>query len=152
MTTGRYADAYGAGSGPTAHCAPLHPVLLSFLFRIFGTGARGALAMRVFGSTAAAAGFALLPALAVAGGLGLCSLALLYWKRYAFAWVVIPVFVAYPAVYYVIQVSGRYRFPLESILFLLAANVVSGNLGSSYAKVSNFIRNRHESVVTAAEL
>src|ERR1035437_4154379 len=50
MTTGRYADAYGAGSGPTAHCAPLHPVLLSILFRVFGTGARGALAIRIFGS------------------------------------------------------------------------------------------------------
>jgi hypothetical protein len=71
--TGRYADAYGAGSGPTAHCAPLHPLLLSLLFRIFGTGARGALAMKVLASTAAALGFALLPALAVAGGLGLSS-------------------------------------------------------------------------------
>jgi hypothetical protein len=76
MTTGRYADAYGAGSGPTAHCAPLHPVLLSILFRVFGTGPRGALAIRISGSAAAAAGFALLPALAVAGGLGLSSGAL----------------------------------------------------------------------------
>jgi hypothetical protein len=73
MTTGRYADAYGAGSGLTAHCTPLTPVLLSILLRIFGTDARGALAITVFGSAAAAAGFALLPALAVASGLGLSS-------------------------------------------------------------------------------
>jgi hypothetical protein len=73
MTTGRYADAYGAGSGPTAHCAPLYPVLLSFLFRIFGTGARGAVAINVFGSAGAALAFALLPALAVASGLSLSS-------------------------------------------------------------------------------
>lgn len=73
IATGRYADAYGAGSGPTAHCAPLHPVLLSMIFGIFGTGAPGALAMKVCASTAAAVGFALLPALAVAGGLGLSS-------------------------------------------------------------------------------
>jgi hypothetical protein len=33
ITTGRYADGYGAGSGPTAHCAPLYPVLLSILIR-----------------------------------------------------------------------------------------------------------------------
>lgn len=73
MTSGRYANAYGVGSGPTAHSAPVHPVLLSILFRLFGTGAGGALAMEVFGSTAAALGFALLPALAEAAGLGLFS-------------------------------------------------------------------------------
>ena len=84
--------------------------------------------------------------------LGLCGLAWLFWKRYAFAWVVIAAFVAYPAVYYVIEVSGRYRFPLESILFLLAANLFSGILRSSFAIVSNFIRDRRESVVTAAGL
>jgi hypothetical protein len=381
MTTGRYADAYGAGAGLTAHCAPLHPVLLSILFRVFGTGARGALAMRVFGSAAATVGFALLPALAVASGLGLSSgvlagmagallpvnfwaqtsgsfdapftsvmlvalclllcrvwaaarfaksegvafgvgagfgcllnpalipvlavwsiasavryrlqlrrvlaflavaavcvlsmlapwatrnyralgsfiwtrsnfglelqvsnndtmtadlernvrlpefallhpfagadelakvrivgevayqrskerqafawisshkrrfllltaerfrlfwlpnmqrpwqsvfeaaltllglsgLALLFWKRYAFAWVVSAALVAYPAMYYVVQVSGRYRFPLEPILFLLTANLFSGILRSRFAMVSNFIRDRRESVVTAAD-
>jgi len=70
VTTGRYADAYGAGSGPTAHCPPLYPVLLSFLLKIFGTGARGAVAIDVFGSAGAALAFALLPALAVAGGIG----------------------------------------------------------------------------------
>jgi hypothetical protein len=73
MTTGRYADAYGAGSGPTAHAAPLHPVLLSVLLRVFGTGAAGALAISVLASAAAALAFALLPALAVAGGIGLTS-------------------------------------------------------------------------------
>ena len=73
ITTGRYADAYGPGSGPTAHCAPLYPVLLSFLFRMFGTGARGVVAIDVFGSASAALAFALLPALAVASGLGLFS-------------------------------------------------------------------------------
>jgi len=73
MTTGRYADAYGAGSGPTAHSAPLHPVLLSVLLRVFGTGAAGALAISVLASAAAALAFALLPALAVAGGIGLTS-------------------------------------------------------------------------------
>ena len=48
-------------------------LLLSSLFRVFGTGARGALAMKVLASTAAAVGFALPPAVAVAGGLGLPS-------------------------------------------------------------------------------
>jgi hypothetical protein len=84
--------------------------------------------------------------------LGLCGLAFLFWKRHAFAWVATAVLVAYPAVYYVIQVSPRYRFPLEPILLLLAANLFSGILRSSLAMVSNFIRDRRESVVTAAGL
>jgi hypothetical protein len=54
---------------------------------------------------------------------GLCGLVRLFWSRAAFAWAVSAVFIAYPAVYYVIQVSPRYRFPLEPILLLLAANL-----------------------------
>ncbi len=72
-TTGKYADAYGAGVGPTAHCAPLHPLLLSGLFRIFGTDGTGRFAVRVAASVAAALGFALLPFLAVASGLEVVS-------------------------------------------------------------------------------
>jgi hypothetical protein len=55
--------------------------------------------------------------------LGLSGLALLFWKREASAWVPGAVLIAYPAVYYAIQVSPRYRFPMECILFLLAAHV-----------------------------
>ena len=69
--TGSYADAYGPGVGPTAHCSPLYPVLLSIMVRIFGIGAPCTLAINVLASTAAALAFALLPALAVAGRLGL---------------------------------------------------------------------------------
>src|SRR5438270_4426897 len=72
-TTGSYADAYGKGVGPTAYCAPLHPILLSALFRLFGTGSHGALAVHVFGSIAAALAFALLPALAVRSRLDLST-------------------------------------------------------------------------------
>jgi len=56
--------------------------------------------------------------------MGLCGLVGLLWRGYAFAWVVSATLVAYPAVYYVIQVSPRYRFPLEPILFLLAADLL----------------------------
>src|SRR5579884_4488533 len=52
------------GVGPTAHCAPLHPLFLSLLFRIFGTGAQGQMAMAVAASVASALAFALLPAVA----------------------------------------------------------------------------------------
>jgi hypothetical protein len=69
-TRGTYADAYGKDTGPTAHCAPLHPILLSALISVFGTGASGSLAVSVAASMAASLAFALLPALAVAAGVG----------------------------------------------------------------------------------
>lgn len=68
-TTGRYADAYGPGVGPTAHVAPFLPLLLSVVFRILGTGKTAAIAMSVLGSAAASLAFALLPALALAARL-----------------------------------------------------------------------------------
>lgn len=69
--TGRYADAYGPGVGPTAHAAPLHPLMLSALLKLFGTGIGGVRAISVLASTESSLAFALLPALAVASGFGL---------------------------------------------------------------------------------
>lgn len=74
--TGRYADAYGPGLGPTAHCVPFFPLWLSVLIRIFGTGTTAALAMEIASSFASALAFALLPLLADACGLPLlCGVA-----------------------------------------------------------------------------
>src|SRR5262249_42473925 len=58
-------------TGPTAHSAPLQPLLLSLLFKVVGTGSRGAVAMTVLGCVQASLGFALLPLLGVTSGLGL---------------------------------------------------------------------------------
>jgi 4-amino-4-deoxy-L-arabinose transferase-like glycosyltransferase len=73
LSTGRFADAYGPGEGPTAHCAPVYPILLSFLYRIFGTGSAGSIATIVLTSAFSSATFALLPLLASIGGLGLTT-------------------------------------------------------------------------------
>ncbi len=67
---------------------------------------------------------------------GLCGLALLFWSGHAFAWIASAALVAYPSVYYVIQVSPRYRFPLEPILFLLAANLLVETLSRGAARAS----------------
>jgi hypothetical protein len=64
--TGSYADAYGAGVGPTAHCAPLQPLFLSAFFDLFGVNARAHFAINTAASIASALAFALLPALALA--------------------------------------------------------------------------------------
>jgi hypothetical protein len=43
------ADAYGPGTGPTAHASPAYPMLLAVVYSIFGFGKAGAIAENVFG-------------------------------------------------------------------------------------------------------
>lgn len=69
-TTGSYANAYGQGSGPTAHCAPLLPLLMAALFHTFGVYTPAAvIAMHLAAASAATLAFALLPILAAVAGL-----------------------------------------------------------------------------------
>lgn len=70
-TKGTFADAYGSGTGPTAHAAPLYPLMLSGVYRVFGTPPAGAVAQEVFSSLLSALHYALLPAIAAVCGLGL---------------------------------------------------------------------------------
>lgn len=68
-TTGVFGDPYRIPTGPTAHHAPLYPLLLGGLYSLFGTGAGGRLAQVLFNACAASLQYALLPAAAMAGGL-----------------------------------------------------------------------------------
>ena len=70
---GTFADAYGDGVGPTAHCMPLHPFIIAFIIREFGTGWAGSIALSAVSSTAVSLGFALLPILAARYGLGVIT-------------------------------------------------------------------------------
>src|SRR5271166_4039693 len=47
---GTLADAFGRQTGPTAHVAPMYPILLSLIFRVFGTGLAGEIAQEAFSS------------------------------------------------------------------------------------------------------
>jgi 4-amino-4-deoxy-L-arabinose transferase-like glycosyltransferase len=69
-TKGTFADAYGFNTGPTAHAAPLYPILLSTVFRFFGTGVAGEFVKEALNSFLASLIFALLPALSTACGIG----------------------------------------------------------------------------------
>jgi hypothetical protein len=80
---------------------------------------------------------------------GMGGLVALWWKKRWFTWVVMPVFVGYSAVYYVIEASGRYRYPLEPILFLLAASLVAGIIRHIVAAVSSFNRRRDIAATSA---
>jgi len=60
------ADAYGPGSGPSAHVTPLYPLLLSLAYRFFGVGLMGAFAQQVVGCAITSLGYALIPFVAAA--------------------------------------------------------------------------------------
>ncbi len=58
-----FANAFG-NTGPTAHMSPLYPLLLSFVYRWFGTGATGEIAQEILSCFLAALTWALIPLLA----------------------------------------------------------------------------------------
>ncbi len=66
---GEFADAYGKGTGATAHVSPVYPALLSVIFRVFGVPGTSDLAQEVFSASIASIQYALLPSAALALGL-----------------------------------------------------------------------------------
>ncbi len=63
---GSYANAFGSSSGPTAHFAPIYPIFLALIFKIFGTDVMSELIRQVFNTVFIAFHYALLPFLAKA--------------------------------------------------------------------------------------
>ncbi|MGA8270302.1 MAG: hypothetical protein WB919_02010, partial [Candidatus Sulfotelmatobacter sp.] len=66
---GTFANPYKIPTGPTAHHAPIYPLLLSFIFRAFGYGPTAAYAMAVMNIFFAALHYSLLPVLTDAAGI-----------------------------------------------------------------------------------
>jgi hypothetical protein len=60
---GTFANPFKVPTGPTAHHAPIYPVLLSFIFRAFGYGTAAAYAIAVMNIFFAALHYALMPVL-----------------------------------------------------------------------------------------
>ena len=58
---GELADVFGPGTGLTAHVSPAYPLALSAIFRIFGVGRRGELAVCFFDALLASLAYALYP-------------------------------------------------------------------------------------------
>ena len=83
-----FGDPYKIPTGPTAHHAPIYPFLLSLIFRAFGYGAAGAMAMMMMNISFASLQYALLPLLGVITGATRASLvaaflgALVPWRIY----------------------------------------------------------------------
>jgi hypothetical protein len=68
--TGRFADPYKVPTGPTAHTAPLYPLLLAGIFTLFGYGSVAAWAQTLVNVSLASVQYALLPAVSAAAGYG----------------------------------------------------------------------------------
>ncbi len=60
-TDGQFANVFGPHSGPTAHTSPLYPLLLSGIFRVFGTGEAGQIAQETFNCVMASLLWCLMP-------------------------------------------------------------------------------------------
>lgn len=70
-TTGQLANPYLSPTGPTAHVAPLYPVLMGSIYRTFGSGANGRFVLTVFSCVLSSLRCALLIPLAIVLKLGL---------------------------------------------------------------------------------
>lgn len=103
-----WSDAYGEGTGPTAHVAPLYPLLLSGLYGLFGTYETpgGCLAQRCLSLAAVTCVLLLLPALGRKMGLSVTA-----------GWAAAFVGAWLPA-HQEIEVSGRHEQGLALLVLL----------------------------------
>ena len=67
---GEFANAYSPTSGPTAHTSPIYPLLLSVVYRWFGTGQAGEVVQEVFACCLASLLWGWMPAASSIFGLG----------------------------------------------------------------------------------
>src|SRR5258707_5215845 len=58
---GTFADPYLLPSGPPAHTPPRYPIVLGFIFWLFGAGLAGEMASRILSAIASSVQYALLP-------------------------------------------------------------------------------------------
>jgi hypothetical protein len=57
--------------------------------------------------------------------MGLWGLWLAFRRRLLIFWIALPAFTILPLVYYLVESSPRYRFPVEPLIFLFAAGALS---------------------------
>jgi hypothetical protein len=69
--TGEWANPYPTPTGPTAHVAPLFPLLVACIYKIFGTKAMGWFGLQFFEALALCAQIVLIPFIAETLGIGL---------------------------------------------------------------------------------
>jgi hypothetical protein len=111
-TKGAFADAYCDNCGPTAHAAPLYPLLLSGVFRLVGVGARGDLAQEIFSSLLASAQYALLPWVAEACGMSFS------------AGVLAGALGAFLPINKWIQTKGNFEYALAALLCVIVSGAI----------------------------
>lgn len=106
-TQGTFADAYGDGMGPTAHSAPLYPLLLSLIFRVVGCDWPGTLGQELLSCSLASLQYALLPLVARACGMPV------------FAGVLGGLLAALVPANRWVQTKGSFEYSLSALLMVL---------------------------------
>lgn len=112
---GTYADPFNGPTGPSAHCLPLHPLLVALIIRMFGLGFAGSRALSYSASAAASLGYALLPVLARNCSLG----------RSVGIWA--GIFGAAAPINFWCQTSGVFEASYTLLAFVVLACVVARN-------------------------
>lgn len=72
IDTGQYGNAIGPSSGPTAYFTPIYPIILSGVYKIFGSDSAGEFVRQSLNSTFMSLQYALLPFIARAVGISAC--------------------------------------------------------------------------------
>lgn len=114
---GALADAFGPGTGPTAHSTPLYPMLLGAILNAVGDDSAGYATIRVITCFSAATSYALLPTISTILGFSWTAGAL-----GGLAGALLP--------YYAYETSGEFENVLATTLFL--AIVLCMNLNFFY--------------------
>ncbi len=100
-------DAFGPGTGPTAHLAPLYPILLAGVYRVFGSNTlEGRLVQELLAIAVTSAGIALLPLVARKARLPLA------------AGILAAVFMAVLPIHLWIETSGSWEQPYAALALL----------------------------------
>lgn len=109
---GTFADAYAEGSGPSAHSAPLYPLVLAAIYRACGKDRAGTLVQELLASFLSSLQYALLPLLS-----RLCGMPLLAGVCGGLAAAVIPA-------NRWIQSKGAFEYPLSALWMVVFAVLV----------------------------
>jgi hypothetical protein len=109
-----FSNPFNCVTGPTAHLAPVYPVLLSILFRFFPPGGSRQLAIYLFSATEAAFVYSLLPWLAVRFGLTRAT------------GVTAGVIGALVPLFFWAEVTSEWEAPLTAILLIVSLGLFAG--------------------------
>jgi hypothetical protein len=127
---GTFANPFPTPTGPTAHVAPLYPMLLSVIFRIFGTGTEGEFVKQMLTCAAAALQYALLPLVAAAWGIN---------PRIGVLAGIIGGSFSLAHIWYDLETKGNFELLFTSLSLILLCLFTARSLKAEHQKITDGI-------------